>query len=345
MPDSRIAEPNSGGRPEGDGATRWHTDHGRASQPAPRLACATPTLPRPQPQRTRHTLSSLREQPNLLPDWRRLADYIDVAGRRREVVAAAAHAGSILVIDRELESGGDRRLLAHLAADEPPENALLICADYLDNARGDSRRCRAVADEDTCLAPPSDYLLATLEPPPAAEPCDSAGCSYSIAPLPGRMSIPELRWCRRETSTSSAAHIVSLREAIARIESYGPLCLLTEHALVRHRDDCQVSSTVLRAELRRVRDSPIVLNRRLREEVLERIAARGPSMSEIATRCGRVKRDRRGNESGETSWLARRLGLLAEGGQSAPTPWIHTDVLALIARRGLGLSPREVETP
>ena len=67
------------------------------------------------------------------------------------------------------------------------------------------------------------------------------------------------------------------------------------------------------------------------------------SMSEIALRCGRVKRDSKGNESGETSWLARRLGLLPDGGASAPTPWIHSDVLALIARQGLGLSPREVE--
>jgi hypothetical protein len=66
-------------------------------------------------------------------------------------------------------------------------------------------------------------------------------------------------------------------------------------------------------------------------------------MSTIAIRCGRVKRDRRGNESGETSWLARRLGLLPEAGQVMPTPWIHSDVLALIARRGLGVSPREVE--
>jgi len=60
-------------------------------------------------------------------------------------------------------------------------------------------------------------------------------------------------------------------------------------------------------------------------------------------RCGRVKRDRRGNVSGETSWLARRLGLLPEGGERVPTPWIHSEVLALIARRGLGLCPREVE--
>ena len=63
----------------------------------------------------------------------------------------------------------------------------------------------------------------------------------------------------------------------------------------------------------------------------------------IAMRCGRVKRDRRGNVSGETSWLARRIGQLPEGGEDQPTPWVHTDTLALIARDGLGLSPREVE--
>jgi len=93
----------------------------------------------------------------------------------------------------------------------------------------------------------------------------------------------------------------------------------------------------------RVQDSPIVLNRRLREVVLATIERQELSMSEIAIRCGRVKRDRKGNESGETSWLARRIGLLAEGGRDTPTPWIHSDVLALIARRGLGIGPREVE--
>ena len=76
---------------------------------------------------------------------------------------------------------------------------------------------------------------------------------------------------------------------------------------------------------------------------LATIERQGLSLSEIAIRCGRVKRDCKGNESGETSWLARRLGILPEGGRSAPTPWIHSDVLALIARDGLGVSPREVE--
>ena len=86
-----------------------------------------------------------------------------------------------------------------------------------------------------------------------------------------------------------------------------------------------------------------MLNRALRETALATIQREELSLSEIAIRCGRVKRDLRGNESGETSWLARRLGMLPEGGRDTPTPWIHTDVLALIARRGLGVSPREVE--
>ncbi|MDE3069275.1 MAG: hypothetical protein KGJ43_00925, partial [Acidobacteriota bacterium] len=72
-------------------------------------------------------------------------------------------------------------------------------------------------------------------------------------------------------------------------------------------------------------------------------AADGVTMNEIAIRCGRVKRCARGNIGGETSWLARRLGLAPEGGQARPSPWIHSDVLALIAREGLGLSPHEVE--
>ena len=86
-----------------------------------------------------------------------------------------------------------------------------------------------------------------------------------------------------------------------------------------------------------------MLNRRLREAVQARLARGHLTMSEIAIRCGRCKRDRRGNVSGETSWLARRIGLASEAGRDQPTPWVHSDVLALIARDGLGLSPREVE--
>ena len=135
--------------------------------------------------------------------------------------------------------------------------------------------------------------------------------------------------------------------APARIEErrlrVSPERRLTARAIGFHERAGDVSVTVLRAELRRVQVSPIVLNRGLREAVLDAVDRRGQSMSEIAMRCGRVKRDAAGNESGETSWLARRLGLLPEGGRKRATPWIHSDVLALIARDGLGVSPREVE--
>ena len=270
--------------------------------------------------------------------WRPFARYTDRDGRARELVTAAASSGSVLVVDRDRGSE-DHRLLAHLAADEPLENAALVAADYLRRA-GESR-CRVLSREDL-LTDPMEQELPASDEMSVRPPRDGAGRSYEIELVAGRASIPDLRWCAR--GAAAQGEVVSLRAAVARIECYEPLCKLTEHALRAHGEDCAVSTTTLRAELQRVRESPIVLNRRLREIVLGSVR-RGASMSEIAIRCGRVKRDSRGNQSGETSWLARRLGILAEGGQSSPTPWIHTDVLALIARRGLGLSPREVETP
>jgi hypothetical protein len=167
---------------------------------------------------------------------------------------------------------------------------------------------------------------------------DRFGRCYRLGLLDTGMSIPELRWCRcLQGATEDGAHSVSVREAIACLESYEPVRTITRQALELHEGDSAVSIAVLRVELVRIQESPIVLNRVLREAVLAAVERRGLSMSEIAIRCGRVKRDSAGNESGETSWLARRLGLLPEGGRDTPTPWIHTDVLALIARHGLGV--------
>ncbi|MGH2911899.1 MAG: hypothetical protein ACRDJ3_05430 [Solirubrobacteraceae bacterium] len=118
---------------------------------------------------------------------------------------------------------------------------------------------------------------------------------------------------------------------------------LTERAIARHRDDPDLLVTRLRNEYERLCDSPVVLNRGLREAALYAIDRHGLSLGEIAFRCGMVKRDRHGRVSGETSWVARRIGLMPEGGEKAITPWIHVDVLATIAREGLGVSPREVE--
>ncbi len=275
-----------------------------------------------------------------------LAHYTDSAGRDREIVTQAGFFGSMLLIDRDLKSRADRRLLAHLAADEPPENAALICRDYLD-ARPDPRRFRLLTEEDAATNPLTALRSATQDSAALAvlpAPRDSAGRTYALELVAGRALIPELRWgCREGLGETANIRIFSLREVVGNVEHYEPVCSITESTLALRRGSGEVSISALEAELVRVRESPIVLNRCLREAVLLRIERHGQSMSEIALRCGRVKRDRKGNESGETSWLARRIGLLAEGGQEGPTPWIHSDVLALIARQGLGVSPREVE--
>jgi hypothetical protein len=279
-----------------------------------------------------------------------LARYSDWRGRTREITLQGGRAGSVLVVDRDA-SGADARLVAHLAADEPCENAALVCRCYVQEARGGRPRCRRLTSADFQATPFDDDQEAELEGErdvgrvsADAQPVDRVGCCYRLERLFTGMSIPELRWRRHSVEPGACwPWIVSVRGAIARLESYEPVRTLTRRALARHQGDAEVSSTVLRVELQRLQLSPIVLNRRLREVVLETAEREGLSMSEIAIRCGRIKRDRSGNESGETSWLARRLGLLPEGGRSTPTPWIHSDVLALIARRGLGISPREVE--
>jgi hypothetical protein len=295
----------------------------------------TPAVKPRRRSRRRHERRA-RERPPL-------GRYSDRHGHAREVIALPGAAGSTLVIDRDRSTHADARLVAHLGADEPAENAALTCQRYLEDAIAQDRRCRLLTDEDTRVAPFAEQPVAQPAITNHAHPLDRLGRSYSLQRLNSDMAIPELRWCRLGPSQGSDHEPLSLREAIAALESYEPLRTLSVSALGSWGADGNISTTVLRAELARVQESPIVLNRPLREVVLAVVARQELSMSEIALRCGRIKRDRRGNESGETSWLARRLGLLPEGGRSTPTPWIHSDVLALIARRGLGISPREVE--
>ncbi|HEY4810193.1 MAG TPA: hypothetical protein VIH71_03950 [Solirubrobacteraceae bacterium] len=316
----------------------------------------TPTLsPTPTNQRRaarsdfatppRHQHRRTHKQVRRGQDQRLLGHYTDRSGNRREVVARPGAAGSMLVLDRDRTTLEDLRVVAHLAADEPVENAAVVCAAYLCDATTGRHRCRLLNDEDLCCTPFADQsdTHSQTAVPSAAETVDHLGSRYRLQRIETGMSIPELRWWRTaEDIATPAGEPVSIREVIAATESYEPVRALTAQALSLH-DGVEISTAVLRCELARVQQSPIVLNRRLREVVLAVVAREELSMSEIAVRCGRIKRDRKGNESGETSWLARRIGMLPEGGRHAPTPWIHTDVLALIARDGLGISPREVE--
>ncbi len=278
-----------------------------------------------------------------------LGRYTDTHGRPREVLALPGRNGSTLVVDRDAQSWGDRRLVAHLAPDEPLDNARLVCRDYL---RGSTAvRCRPLAPEDLRTVPfgdgrqPADAVdLAWHDPaaPPAAtELRDRRGRRHRLEPRVAGRALPELRWCPCDDAAGRAE---SVRDVVACLESYEPVRTLTAAALARHHDDPAVSVAALRGELERLDASRIVLNRGLRRAVLRAMRTQELTLSEIAFRCGRVKRDVSGRCSGETSWLARRIGIAPEGGaHGEPTPWIHTEVLALIAREGLGISPHEVE--
>jgi hypothetical protein len=315
----------------------------------------TSTISPPSPisrRSARHKSSPGRVERDALNPRRPLGRYIDPLGHPREVLALPGSWGSVLVVDRDAATLGDRRLVAHLDADEPTVNAALVCERYLEEDPGERRRCRRVLPEDLVTSPAAVRAEVwraqdgrQLEPGRSETRCsDRHGRTYRLGLLATDMSIPGLRWlCHSRQEQDEAPRPVKVREVVAALESYEPVRLLTLRALAQRRDDSEISTVVLRSELALILESPIVLNRRLRHAVLVAIEHQGLSMSEIAIRCGRVKRDSKGNESGETSWLARRLGILPEGGADRRTPWIHSDVLALIARHGLGISPREVE--
>jgi hypothetical protein len=282
-----------------------------------------------------------------------LARYRDSHGRLREVLTRPGSGGSVLLIDRDAATRRDRRLVAHLGADEPPANAALTCRHYLSQPR--HRFCRPLTPEDLRVTPFAENLRVTPHAEDrqrsnvGAEDCqllDSHHRSYRLLPCSEGIAVPELRWhCLQPLHQGGDPRPLRLRAVIAALQRYEPVRTLTARAVVRHRLDSRLSIAALRDELERMDARPIVLNRALREAVLEAIAVPGVSLNELAIRCGRFKHDPRGNRNtyGDTSWLARRVGLLPNAGKTEPTPWIHSDVLALIARRGLGISPREVE--
>jgi len=274
----------------------------------------------------------------------RLGRYTDHrSGATREIVSLPGAGGSRLVIDRDAVTLGDRRLVAHLAADEPPENDRIVTEVYLaDENRGN---CRPVSAEDLKLTPFASSSPGTdSKASPDTQLVDPDGHVYRIREISEDGSFPELRWTRSSGNPGQEEPVaVTLREVVARLENYEPTRTITSAALAVHHDDRCLSTCRLRAELERMTTSAIVLNRGLREAVQRKVARGEASMSQIAMRCGRFKQDKRGNQSGETSWLARRIGQLRESGQNGPTPWVHTDVLALIVRDGLGATPREIE--
>jgi hypothetical protein len=261
--------------------------------------------------------------------------------QEREVLRIQRPDGSVLVVDYQLGTLSDGLLVARLAPDEPAENAQIVCDLYL--ADGERRgRCRAVTSEDFdasrhAIPPPSDGQTSR----PVSRLQDAAGHVYRISEVRMPGHTPELRWTRSHPDDEDSFDAVTLRDVIGSVEAYEPARTLTRDALARC-GEC-VSTKRLREELERLADSSIVLNRGLREAVQRELRFGMVTLSDIAARCGRCRSDPPGSSAGDTSWLARRIGQRPEAGEEKPCPWIHSDVLALIARDGLGISPHEVE--
>lgn len=255
-------------------------------------------------------------------------------GQKRQVITVRLGTHRLL-IDRAI-AGSDARLLARLTDEEPPGNERLIADMYLADPR--TPRCRVLTSED--LEEPSGHeesgVLDWRAPLIAG-----IGATFKLALLQTD-GMPALRWHAHHTG--AAPRPVTLRRVAGSLQQYEPVIAMSRAAIVAHQHDPACSVAHLRSELTRLTESQIVLNRRLREHVQEAIKREQLSMSEIAVRCGRARTDRHGRKSGETSWLARRIGLLAEAGYPRPTPWVHSDVLALIARDGLQITPAEAET-
>ncbi len=115
-----------------------------------------------------------------------LASYVDELGRPRDVVSYGAAHGSRLVIDRDRLTSGDRRLVAHLGADEPAENARIVCDLYMGD---DRKRCRQATMQDL-YAPAMrgpDGRRSTASKPSRAihgkELRDATGNRYRLAPV------------------------------------------------------------------------------------------------------------------------------------------------------------------
>jgi len=264
----------------------------------------------------------------------------------RTVVALQGPAGSIIVVDRLAGTNVDARVVARIAVDEDPGNEQLVATMYLeDENRG---RCRELTDDDLSFSPKegdgdADEADDGDAPEYSSGVVDDEGVRYSIRELNGgeNGAARELRWAR--LNDSDAWEAVTLRDAIAHFENYRPFMAMTAAAVAANTNDPAIGVSKLHSELRRQEDSPIVLNRGIRAAVLRAVKEQEVSLSEIAARCGRRHSGCDGVSSGDTTWLQRRIGIKKEAGSDAPTMWVHTDVLALIARDGLGLAPHEVE--
>ena len=197
---------------------------------------------------------------------------------------------TMLLVDRDALSGGDCRLLAHLGPDEPPRQRGHRVRRLPPAPRAGTARCRRLTRRsDPRRGDPADAALGTPEGRDAPA---LATRQPRQAPATGHVSASPARPARRTSScihrdgphrrscaggaatpaarcTPSACATRSRRsKATSRSAPSSAAALAVKPRSVTGSATA-ISVTVLRAELKRVLASPIVLNRALREAVLE----------------------------------------------------------------------------
>ncbi len=262
--------------------------------------------------------------------------------RERRIGAVAIPDGSVLVLDYEMPSCADPRVLARIAPEEPPGNAQLVADLYLaDTRRGRSRPLTLADLEGSAPASRPSQRDAHVElPTPRSR---QIWVVSSIRANTDAGEFPQLRWMELAETPGESFGPVTLREVIGALERYEPAIAMTRSAIDAQPPGGAVSTATLRAELHRMQ-----AQRDRAEPWTARSGRPRAGLRDVAQRDRACAAGARNATAAETS-AARRAGspgasaVCPESGKPTPTPWVHTSTLALIAREGLRVSPREVE--
>jgi hypothetical protein len=129
------------------------------------------------------------------PDAACLGAYHDDQGRRRTLVARQSVGGGVLVIDQDADTLADRRLVAHLAADEASVNARIVGELYLADPVG--RFARPLEDRDWGTLADGREPPDEPDPPATGELRDRRGRRYRLAAVDEHRYGRQTRWLRR----------------------------------------------------------------------------------------------------------------------------------------------------
>jgi hypothetical protein len=168
-----------------------------------------------------------QRQSNVSSNPNALARYTDRAYQSREIVRRPGSQGSTLVIDRLAGTLADQRLLAHLSADEPAENAHVVCGLYLADQR--RLRCRALTREDLHRPPEGESSTPAHLESAARQLADANGVSYVLAATANGRRPAQLRWHR--CAPRGCAKPITLREVVGALQSCEPARSLSESAI------------------------------------------------------------------------------------------------------------------